>query len=281
MNDDDIPELLATFRALSTAPSELQQVATRSFGPKTTAPSSGGSQEPLALPEPAQTLFQPPDPAREEAMLQELLERAPLFASSTPSRTEEPGPRPRPRPRPRRRAVIREWLPGIIALAAAILLALVLRPGRPLESTTPFLTTFDLELKGMLAEVRGTGSSAHDEVAIYRSDGHLDGWFRPRGDQPLGPVTLVAFAYDEQGHGHALRFPSEQARHGDVLHIRESIAAMGLGTGRWQLVFVLGQPGHLPTEPSDVAPGSELPAHAPFTVIQETVSVVSEPGETL
>lgn len=276
MSTDDITELLATARCLSTTAPVWQRVALGQLSPEAATASLRGQQEPASLARAAE-LFAPPSSGQREAMLDELLARAPLFARPVtearvppdiPAASQE---KARSRGRPRGRLAS-----AMVAVAAAMLLTWGLSTAWTTTHAPPFHNTFGLELRGTVAEVRGFTRVPHDGIAVYRIDGDMDARLRPQLDQAVGPVTMVAFAYDSDGDGRVLTFASEQVRSGEVFRVREGIESMGLTLGTWDLAFVLGRPGSLPRSPQAVAPGVAIPNDAPFTVTRETIHIIGE-----
>jgi hypothetical protein len=88
----------------------------------------------------------------------------------------------------------------------------------------------------------------------YQLDTAFDWTLQPRGEVE-GPLELRAFVFPEaptSGEARALELGELAQIDAGVAHVRGSIAALGLGSGTYTLALVLGRPGSLPTQASEV-----------------------------
>lgn len=88
----------------------------------------------------------------------------------------------------------------------------------------------------------------------YHLDTAFDWTLQPRGEVE-GPLELRAFVFPEaptSGEARALELGALVQIDGGVAHVRGSIAALSLAPGTYTLALVLGRPGSLPTQASEV-----------------------------
>jgi hypothetical protein len=203
--------------------------------------------EPPELVERSKVLFLPPSAADEERRLEALLQAH--F------------------PEPVRRRVPRWVQAGVVALAAAGLVLMIM----PTIPRTPaaFDGGYSLELSpGTLAqrdEPVATGG-----VERYREEQQVRFVLRPR-DTVGEAVGAVAFAV-AGGEATLLRSAPEVNEHGVVV-IAGTPAALGLPPGRVRLVVVVGPPEHLPRAYEGVQDGAD----APYDVLTAEVEIVIAP----
>lgn len=226
-----IPELLATHRALTDAPELWLDVSRGLVSPEEAARALTGRESP-ALIERSKALFAPPSAEQERAIRARVLEHA----------------------TPRRRGL--GWVAGGLALAAAIVLALTLRP--PTQPTQPPLgATYQVELSAGWEGARGgagPGQPQGDAARTFRIDQRVDFTLRPSAALALTELEVVLLAYDEQGHGHRLGPARRLTTRTGMVSFSEGLAALGLTAGTWQLVFVIGRPGQVPADPQRFDP---------------------------
>jgi len=132
--------------------------------------------------------------------------------------------------------------------AAAVVAFMLIQPGAPPgASPDGDIPTFELEVAAGLASQRSE-SGPSDQVHRYSADTEIEVVIRPkvRAAQPL-QARLFAF---QGGQGQEIATPLEVAASGSVRLKGQVGATLGLGSGSWRLVFVVGDGRDLPTDPA-------------------------------
>jgi hypothetical protein len=241
-------DAVAAHHALTTLPETWLDLAHGRISAREAAAAMEG-QEPAELVERSTELFMPPSAADEEQRLEALLQAH--F------------------PVPARRRVPRWAQAGVVALAAASLVLMVVRRIPP----PPFDGGYVLGLSPGYLEERDEPGAA--EVGRrYREGQPLELVLRPLASVDA-PVSAVAFAVAE-GRSTVLRIEPEVNAHG-VITIAGTPEALGLSVGRWELVVVVGPPAHLPSAHEEVHDGPE----APYDVQTEVVEIVNAPDPAM
>lgn len=201
-------------------------------------------EEPAELVERSKLLFAPPSVEEDERRLELLLQAH--F------------------PVPVRRRVPQWLLGGVVALAAAGLV-LVLMPRGP----QPFEGGYAMTMSSGYLEERGE-SGASDGVTRYLAGQRIELVVRPREAEQ--GVDAVAFAVTEGG-GTRLSVEPEIKESGVVV-LAGTPEALGLPLGRSRIVVVIGPPEHLPEAYDErVQDGAE----APYDVVDAAVEIVAAP----
>lgn len=205
-------------------------------------------EEPDDAIEQAKAVFGEPFAARDAQRFDEVL------------RLYEGAPEAAPRSRSRK-----WWLTGGgMALAAAVLLWL-LRPSSA-------LVTYEAELQRQLAGMRGTAEV--EGIPEYRQDRSIEIWLRPMEavDEPIA-AEVHALQGDE-----LRRLPATPVvMDGGIVHIVETVEALGLTPGEWDLVLVVGRAGDLP-ERFDASLARDPPDDGSYTVIVTPIRIVPAPA---
>jgi hypothetical protein len=153
----------------------------------------------------------------------------------------------------------RLWLLGVVALAAAIVLAWWLVPGRsgsPVEPEPPVLAMAAipayeaLETDGGLAAMRGRPVDPGG-VLQYRSDTKLEWSVRPRVAVE-GEIGARVFAF---GEGKAMQLATDgllEVHASGAVRVAGQLASLGLTRGAWTIAIVVGRPKALPSDPAVV-----------------------------
>jgi hypothetical protein len=238
---------LSAHHALSTLPEAWLDLAHGQISADEAAAAMEG-QEPPELVERSKALFLPPSAEDEERRLEGLL-RAHF-------------------PEPARRRVPRWVQAGVVALAAAGLVLVLMPPTPP--SPSPFDGGYSVALSPGALDERDEPAPAGD-VVRYREGQRIELRLRPL-DSVEQPVGVVAFAVAQEGEVVVLRVEPEINAHG-VIAIAGTPAALGLPAGRWRLVVVVGPPEHLPR----AYEGVHEDAEAPYDVRTAEVEIVTAP----
>lgn len=158
---------------------------------------------------------------------------------------------------------------GLLALAAAAVLVLWLRPREPLPQA-PFSGVYDVAVL-VPADMRGPSARQKPtEVARLYVDDELRLRLQPEKDV-TEPVGVVAFAV---GAGEPRRLGLElTVEPNGFVEARATPRALGLHAGSWELVLAVGLEGQVPTsweEVSENQPG--------YRVVRTRVEVVARDG---
>ncbi|MEM9458962.1 MAG: hypothetical protein AAGF11_32585 [Myxococcota bacterium] len=164
----------------------------------------------------------------------------------------------------------RWWGRWALGLAAAALLTLVLRAA--LGDRPPLKVHYEITLHRELALHRSTDGST--ERKTFRSDRTIEAWLRPTN--PLDTSLEVALYARQKARIRRLLVDPMFEDNG-VIHIVATIEDTGLTVGEWELVFVVGRPGTLPTD-IDELPGSVDGDASPYDLKRIPVQVVAATG---
>jgi hypothetical protein len=235
---------LAAHQALTTLPEAWLDLAHGQISADDAA-AAMAAHEPAELVERSKVLFMPPSAEEDERRLEALL-RAHF-------------------PAPARRRVPPWVLAGVVTLAAAGLVLLIVPPGGP----RPFDGGYALGLSPGYLEERDEPAAA-DGVKRYREGQRIELVVRPR-DTVKG-VDAVAFVVTEDRATPLSTQPTVN-EHG-VVALAGTPEALGLPLGRSRLVVVIGPSEHLPKVYDErVQDGAE----APYDVVEEAVEIVAAP----
>lgn len=258
---DPIVPLLASHEALRSTPEIWLDVSRGSISPELAGEQLEGVEEP-ALIERSRVLFAPPSPEQEHRIRERALD------SVAPAR------------RPW------WWVTGSLAMAAALLLALALRPDDP-APYAPLGVEYRVELSAGWEATRSEAgrepppgqtpparpTNRPTDRPTYRSDQQVDFTLRPKVALHEPTLDVVMFAYDEQGRGVRVGPRRHLATRTGTVHWSQTLGAAGLTPGTWQLVFVIGRPGQLPEQTERFAPGAPPPDPS-VAVVRQTIELV-------
>lgn len=254
--DERIVEALVADRVLSTTPNVWLDLAHGLVtADEVDARVAGESPE---LVERSKALFSPPTREREERLRRLVLAAAASPVVASPARTT------------------RTWAAAAAALAAVVVLAIA-GLARDREPVAPFTIAYHVELSDPYTRLRSAvRSDATHPAPRFRIDQRVTVTLRPADHGTTERITFVGFAFDGHG-GRPLSLPPASRSERGTVYFSARLDELGVTPGEWQLVFVLGRPGHLPRRASDVAPGIATPAHAPYVITRETIVV--EPAQ--
>jgi hypothetical protein len=231
--------------------------------------------------------FTPPSVDDRQRTLDQLLAQCFLAAAAEPPAAGEAPARPlkaatpepvhthqaeRPTPGRSRR---RTWVAlgsGALAMAAAAALVWVVQP--PSEAVSPaILPGFDQEWgPGYVGAQRSEGPAVLPpgcDAQLHR-DGDLTVTFRPRAEAS-DALAVAALAQQGDAPPRWLALDPERSTAG-VITVDQSVAALGLTSGRWKVTFFIVRADDQP-DPAvlvDADPGR----HPGYTAIRNTVCVV-------
>jgi len=251
-----ILELFAAHRAVTETPQAWVDVSLGLLTPEQAASAMEGVESP-ALIERSRALFAPPSAQQERAIRARVLEHA------TP---ERPAWR---------------WLAGGGALAIAIAATLVLVLSLPASQDHPPLgAAYQLELSAEWTEVRSTAhpEAAPGSIPMFRRDQRVSFTLRPQVTIAETELEVVVLARDERGQEHRLGAARRLATTTGTVRFAEQLDALGLTPGRWELVFVVGRPGQVPTELEQVEAAAGAPDHDHYAVSRATIDVREDDG---
>lgn len=218
MTAEDILEALAARQALESTPQPWLDAARGVISPAEAARRAQGQEDP-ALVERSMQLFAP-NPAADEQRLRQLLAQG--FA---------------PPPRAWRGAFA-----VALGLLAALVLALVMPWGGGPPGSSPS-TRWALELERGAALDRAAEPSTPSDVVRFYADRDLRATLRP-WDAVQGRVAAAVYTCEGTV---PRRLPVEpRAAPGGVVVVESGVAALGLGVGTWELLFVVGTAEPLP-----------------------------------
>lgn len=247
MESRTIHQLLMSYHACETTPDAWADVMQGLRRPEDVARELADVEDPEVI-ERSARLFAPPSDAREQARLRRLL-CAPVFQRVRPE-TE-----------------LRRWGVVMVALAAAVVLAVLLRPA--LRSGYDY----SVELEFSVEHVRsGEGRSA--DVYEYYEGEPIRIILRP-AKTVEDAVAVVAAAYDEHAVGRPLRVTPHVLRSG-VIEFRDE-EGLGLPVGSWQLLFVVGPPGQFEDEVRGVPMETVVSKKGAYEVIGARIVIVPRP----
>jgi hypothetical protein len=247
-----ILELFAAHRALTETPRAWVDVSLGSFTPEQAASAMEGVESP-ALIERSKALFAPPSVQQERAIRARVLEHA---APERPAWW---------------------WLAGggAVAMAATLVLALSLptSPDHP-----PLGAEYQLELSAEWSVVRSTArlEAAPGSIPTFRRDQRVSFTLRPQVAITEAELEVVVLARDEHGQGHRLGPARRLSTTTGTVRFAEQLDALGLTPGRWELVFVVGRPGQVPTELEQVEAAAGAAEH--YAVSRATIDVREDDG---
>lgn len=254
---DPIVPLLASHEALRSTPELWFDVSRGSISAEQAGQQLADIEEP-ALIERSQALFAPPSPEQERRIRQRALD------SVAPSR------------RPW------WWVTGSLAMAAAFLLVLALRPDDP-APYAPLGVEYRVELSAGWEATRSeadrgptpgpTPADSPTDSPTYRLDQQVDFTLRPKVALHDPQLEVVMLAYDEQGRSVRVGPRRRLATRMGTVHLSQTLGAAGLTPGTWQLVFVIGRPGQIPEQPERFAPGAPPPDPS-VAVVRQTIELV-------
>ncbi len=247
MESRTIHQLLKAYHACETTPDAWVDVMQGLRRPEDLARELAGVEAPDVI-ERSARLFAPPSDAREQARLRSLL-CAPVFQSIRPM------------------TGLRRWGVVMVALAAAVVLAVLLRPA------PPFGYDYSVELEFSVQYVRsGKGHGA--DVGEYYEGEPIGVILRPAKTVD-GVVAVVAVAYDEDAVGRPLQLTPRVLRNG-VIEFRGE-QGLGLPVGSWQLVFVVGPPGQLEDGIRGVPAETVASKKGAYEVVRARIVIVPKP----
>lgn len=266
MSDQRTAEIIGTHMALSTpAAIAWRRVAHGEI----TAEEAEALLESDEERELARRVFAPPTHERQAATLAALLLRLAAEDAAAhggaPSAAADPKQRVWPR-RWRRRGIVLS-----MAAAAAILVPFLTRSDDALS------TTYTLD--PLLGDAVWRGGFDGVPLPSYSPASTLHVVLRP-ADPVAGPVALVAFARSAAGRGLRIELRPHIAPNG-LVSVDVPFGDVGLHAGEWELVFVVGRPGELPSsweELGSVERAAWDDAPLDHQVLRATIRVVNEHG---
>lgn len=249
MPGEDIFEALAARRALASTPTPWLDAA-RGAIPLEEAALRVQDQEDPALLARSMQLFAPGEPAVDEQRLEWLLAQG---VASSP----------------------RGWAwRGVFAVAMALTTALVLvlvlpRSGEPLSRTLS--TPYALELEQGVRLDRAATPTSPSEVTRYYAHRDLRATLRP-GTAVLGGVEASVHVC-EAGIPRRLPVMPRVGPRG-VIMVESRVAALGLGEGEWELLFVVGTE---PLPPLRTCEANELTDGDDVQVLRTRIEIIPPP----
>jgi hypothetical protein len=248
-----IPELLAAHRALTQTPQVWLDVS-RGLVTLEEAASAVDGRESRALIERSKQLFAPPTAEQERAIRARVLEHA----------------------APARRA----WAPwlgaGGLAAAAAIALALSMRPP---ALPPPLGAEYQVELSAEWSAVRGgAGHEAEHEwpVPAFRVDQSVGFTLRPSEAVAAAELEVVVLAQGEHDRDPRLASTRRLPTTTGTVRFSERLDALGLSPGGWELTFVVGRPGGVPTELEPLRAAVAGGGESLYAVTHATIRVIDD-----
>lgn len=249
-------ELFATHCALDETPQLWVDVSLGSLTPEQAASAMAGVES-TALIERSKALFAPPSAEQERAIRARVLEHA---APSRPSR---------------------RWLAGGGALAMAAALVLALSLSAP-HDRPPLGAAYQLELSAEWTESRRaagpTSDAAPGSIPVFRRDQRVSFTLRPQVAIAETELEVVVLARDARGQAHQLGAPRRLPTTTGTVRFAERLDVLGLTPGRWELVLVVGRPGQVPTELTQIEPAADGPAHDHYAMSRATIDVRDDDG---
>ena len=176
-----------------------------------------------------------------------------LYEQSDPSsETEEPNH-------------TKQWIVRAgLALAAAVLLWWAIP--QFLDEAAPLGTSYEAELRRDLVQIRSTAERGG--LRVYRMDRSIEVWLRPT--QAIDGPLEVAVHARRDGQTRLLTVEPTIQDSGAV-HIVSGVESMGLTVGEWELLFIVGRRGTLPSHLEGL---TDDPTTHPYELISVTVRIV-------
>lgn len=255
MSKSGAPEEIAAHRGLTSMPEAWVDLVHGRLSADQ-ARSQALADESPALAERSARMLSPPSGAQSRARLDALLD---AHFPAPPSRSTS-GP----------------LVLGVVAMAAAAALLLVMPRSLPEPEGPAFEAGYALELHRALALEREADSGidpdpdAAEPRPQYRADRRVQLTLRP-AHRVSGPVAVRAFAADPRGHTRVVPVEPTISALG-VVEILGTPRAWGLTPGPWQLTLVVGPPATLPQAAAQVRDDDR----APYDVQRAWIEVLAE-----
>lgn len=217
MATEDILEALAARQALELTPQPWLDAARGAIPPEEAARRVAGQEDP-ALVERSKQLFAPGDRAVDEERLQQL-----LVAGFAPPSRSWGGP-----------------IAILLAMAAALVLVLAMPWSGP--AGVP-MTRYVLELEYGAREHRAAEPLAPTDIVRFHADREMRATLRP-ATAVAGKVAAAVHVCEGSGLRRLAVEPRVEPS--GVVVVESEVAALGLGVGTWELLFVVGTADPLP-----------------------------------
>lgn len=243
---DQVSEFLAAHEVLTSTPEVWLEVSRGTVSAEQAARTVEGEEDP-ALIERSRVLFAPPTALQERRIRTRALEAG--AASASPA----------------------GWIGGLLAVAAALLLALALRPGEVAEYA-PLGVGYQVEMSAGWEATRGQPGRPHDPIPRYRLDQQVDFTLRPEATLDATRLDVLAVAHDTQGRQVVVSPRHRVTTTKGVVHLSATLDDAGLAPGTWTLTFVVGRAGQVPDSPQRFAPGAP-PTPASLAVVRQKIRV--------
>lgn len=155
-------------------------------------------------------------------------------------------------------------------MVAAVLISILPRPHEGLS------TAYTLDpLQG---DAVWRGSTEATRAPSYSRASRLHIVLRPR--EPVeGAVAVVVFARSPDGRSAVLELEPRIAANG-LVSIDVPMRDTGLDEGDWELVFVVGRPGTLPSSWGEIELGIPASEEPEYQVLRTPIRVVAQSGGT-
>ncbi len=246
-HDERTAQQLASHGTLASTPEVWFDVSRGLVSPDHAAKAMDGIEDPMLI-ERSKVLFAPPSAERERVIREKVLEAA---APARPSRW---------------------WAPGIVALAAAVLLAFALRSPRA-DQGASLGVQYQVELSADWDSVRSNPDIPADTSSrVYRIDQLVEFTLRPSIAVDESELDVLMLAFGEEGDGVRVGALRRLTTTTGTVRFSERLDSVALAPGTWRLVFVVGRVGEVPQGPERLERGEPLPTGS-GVVTRETIRV--------
>ena len=171
----------------------------------------------------------------------------------------------------------RRWLLPVAAVAAAALVLIIVVPDRDPERSSPVSVVelgveYDLELTGGFAAVRSGEVARQGAPVVLQSASAFELLVRPEVSlPPERTADLAVFAFSGK-EARSIAVQAERVEGGALAIAGRVGGLLQLPPGEWTLTVVVGPHGHLPTDPSQVAPGTTPAPH--WQVLRQAIRIL-------